>query len=164
MHDVSAMAVCDPGRNASHDESCFGFWYGFAHVDVVQKISVLRDLEHEVDLLWGLDQAKDSQDIRMAEFLKSVHLSRQKLCEKLLGRPTLFDDLDGNLNGEKKRRRDNMNMIRHDISQCSNNYIYFSYTRKSGRGRGSPFSSRRDTTLPSLWRRFQSQWSSRACS
>lgn len=76
VDDILTVAVSNSCRDASHDESCFGLWHVMDGIHIVQKISIFRHLEHEVGLIWSLNEAIYSKEIRVSKLLKSLHLSR----------------------------------------------------------------------------------------
>ena len=69
MNDTHPVTVRDPGRNPAHRESRLLLGQISAGVYVVQEVSVVCHLQHEIDLSRGLHQTVESKYAGVTEVL-----------------------------------------------------------------------------------------------
>ena len=136
MHDTPVVAVSDAGGNPARHEARLWLGHRSDGVDVVEKVSVVGYLHHKVHLERRLHEAIDAENVRVPDPFKGAYFSRQKLVEKLSRRSELLDDLYGDL---KWKTGVSIKGGGAKICMCS-----------------LPFSSGKDSTRPSPWRRSPS--------
>ena len=100
MDNIDGVAVGNGIGHLSEEVASLRLWYTSSCVDVVQKVTILSQLQDKVAMLVCLQQSVNFDDVWMLDVLDDFKLTGKEFAQVLSGGSPLAQDLYCNLRGK----------------------------------------------------------------